>query len=123
MPTILVVDDSLTVRQQLHGFLNQNGFSVRVAEDGFRALEDVGRAAPDMLIVDINMPGMSGLELIQNLRERPDMSVVPILVLTTEVSKEMMAEGRRVGVTAWLPKPFKPKTLLGGIRTALGLDA
>lgn len=122
MHTILVVDDSLSVRQLLQGFLSDNGFSVRSAEDGFRALEEVGRQTPELLIVDINMPGMTGLQLIQTLRERADMRSVPIIVLTTEVSKEMMAEGKRVGATAWMPKPFKPKTLLSGIRSALGLD-
>ena len=67
------------------------------------------------MIVDVNMPVMNGLEMVAEVRKLPEHAKTPIFMLTTESGTDIAAEGRRVGVTAWIVKPFKPAILLKGI--------
>ncbi len=118
--SILVVDDSATVRQQVNMFLTSQGFSVTEACDGADGLAKAKAARPDLIIADVNMPIMNGIEMIAALRKVPGLTTTPIFVLTT-ASGDRVAEGKKVGATAWIIKPFKPDTLLMGIKKALGI--
>ena len=118
--TILIVDDSPTVRQQLTIVLTANGFEVVAAVNGAEGLERAKKMKADLVISDVNMPIMSGLQMIAEIRKLPSYAKTPIFVLTTE-SGAKVTEGKAVGASAWIVKPFKPESLLAGARRALGL--
>ena len=109
---ILIVDDSETVRQVLKLALGNAGYQVVEAEDGFDALAKLSGAQIDMLITDLNMPNMDGLELIKKVREEGKHRFTPIVMLTTESSEEKKKAGREAGASGWIVKPFKPEQLL-----------
>lgn len=112
MANILIVDDSTTMRQMLTFTLESAGHEVREAVDADQALEMTAGASFDLVITDVNMPGLNGIELVRRLRQREAFRVKPILVLTTESSAQRKAEGREAGATGWIVKPFDPQTLL-----------
>ncbi len=124
MAQILAVDDSATMRKMVTLALNAAGHEVVCAEDGVEALE-IGRRRHDidLVIIDINMPRMNGIELIRELRALDDYRQAPLLVLSTESSPERKQEGRAAGATGWLVKPFDPQQLLFAIDHVLGHEA
>lgn len=109
---ILAVDDSKTMRDMLSFTLKGSGYDVIEAEDGVNALSKLGDTKVDLVITDVNMPNMGGLELIVKLRAHPVHKATPILVLTTESDDKIKAEGRAAGATGWIVKPFSPEKLL-----------
>jgi two-component system chemotaxis response regulator CheY len=117
---ILIVDDSETVRQVLQLALGNAGYQVVEAEDGFDALEKLSASQVDMLITDLNMPNMDGLELIKKVREEGKHRFTPIVMLTTESSEEKKKAGREAGASGWIVKPFKPEQLLKVVKMVLG---
>jgi two-component system chemotaxis response regulator CheY len=117
---ILIVDDSETVRQVLQLALGNSGYQVVEAEDGFDALAKLSGAKIDMLITDLNMPNMDGLELIKKVREEGQHRFTPIVMLTTESSEEKKKAGREAGASGWIVKPFKPEQLLKVVKMVLG---
>jgi two-component system chemotaxis response regulator CheY len=117
---ILIVDDSETVRQVLQLALGNAGYQVVEAEDGFDALAKLSGAQIDMLITDLNMPNMDGLELIKKVREEGKHRFTPIVMLTTESSEEKKKAGREAGASGWIVKPFKPEQLLKVVKMVLG---
>jgi two-component system chemotaxis response regulator CheY len=118
---ILVVDDSETVRQVLQLTLSNAGFSVIEAIDGFDALDKLAATKPvDMVITDLNMPKIDGLQLIKKIREEGQYRFTPIVMLTTESSEEKKREGREAGASGWIVKPFKPEQLLKVVKMVLG---
>ncbi len=120
MAKILVVDDSITMRQMLSFTLEKAGHEVLTADNGLEALDICDQGAPDLIITDLNMPKMNGLDLIRTLRSRPHTGTKPILVLTTESDPEKKAEGRAAGATGWIVKPFNPQALLDVLPRVLG---
>ncbi len=118
--SILVVDDSETVRQVLQMTLSNAGFGVVEAEDGVDALQKLSAGQIDMLITDLNMPNMDGLELIKKVREKGTHRFTPIVMLTTESSEEKKLAGREAGASGWIVKPFKPEQLLKVVKMVLG---
>ena len=112
MAKILVVDDSITMRQMVTLTLEKAGHTVAAADSGTTALKVVEKERFDLVITDLNMPGMNGLELIKELRMRQATRSKPILVLTTEIDTEKKAAGRAAGATGWIVKPFDPAALL-----------
>ena len=111
--TILIVDDSITMLMSLKNNLEIAGFTVETADDGDTALTKLkGGFKPDLMITDINMPKMSGLELIQNTRALPGFRFMPILVLTSESQQSRREEAKRLGATGWLVKPVGGADLL-----------
>jgi two-component system chemotaxis response regulator CheY len=118
--SILVVDDSAAVRRQLRDALEADGFAVVEAENGATGLEVATETAVNLMIVDVNMPIMDGIEMIGRVRELPRHRTTPIFVLTTESGADAAKRGKGVGATAWIVKPVKPDVLIKGIRSVLG---
>ncbi|MBO8154500.1 response regulator, partial [Thermovirga sp.] len=117
---IMVVDDSATIRMSLKTVLTNSGFEIVQASDGEEALKMLQDGTkPDLIITDINMPKMGGLELIKNVRKLPGLRFVPILALTTESAQEKRDEARKNGATGWIVKPVKGAELLGVIKKVL----
>lgn len=109
---ILIVDDSATMRDMLTFTLANAGFTVIEADDGDNALSILENTTVDLIITDINMPRVNGIELTRIVRRTSDHAFVPILCLTTETSDEMKSEAKSAGATGWLRKPFDPDTLV-----------
>lgn len=112
MAKILIVDDSATMRQMVAFTLVEAGHQVHEAASGEAAIDWVATETPDLVITDVNMPGMNGIELVKNLRSLVPTKNKPILVLTTEDAPEVKARGRAAGATGWIVKPFDPQALL-----------
>ena len=113
---LLVVDDSASMRQLLTFAVNDAGYDVLAAENGRDALAKLGTTKVDMIITDLNMPEMDGIELIRQLRGMPDYRFVPILMLTTEAQEEKKQAGRQAGASGWIVKPFTPQQLMNVMR-------
>jgi two-component system chemotaxis response regulator CheY len=112
MGTILTVDDSPSIRQMIKVVLAPAGHNVIEAGDGAQGLEKVKASRVDLVITDLNMPVMNGLELIRALRKLPSFTGVPIVFLTTESNDAIKQEAKGAGATGWITKPFKPEQLL-----------
>jgi len=124
MPSlILVVDDSATIRHQVRTCLQSAGHTVLEAENGALGLQKAKDHPIDMAIVDVNMPVMNGLEMLGNLRSIPGKESIPVFVLTTESSKDLVSRGKQHGATAWIVKPFKPDVLAKGVAHVLARAA
>jgi two-component system chemotaxis response regulator CheY len=113
---ILIVDDSATVRAQLSTALLAAGFLVLEAADGVEALERIAAQPVSLLILDVNMPRKSGIEVLESLHADPQNSSIPVLVLTTEGQPELIARARALGAKGWMVKPFRPEQLLAAAR-------
>jgi len=109
---ILAVDDSKTMRDMVSFTLKGAGYDVLVADDGVNALTALNGEEVDLIITDINMPNMNGIELVQKLRGNPRFRATPILILTTESDDNIKQQGRAAGATGWIVKPFVPEKLL-----------
>ena len=118
---ILIVDDAKTIRQQVNFTLTKGGYQVVEAEDGLDGIEKL-KANKDVsaIISDINMPNMSGLEMVAAIIGNPDLPHPPILILTTEGATEMVAQAKKIGASGWIIKPFKPETLIDAIKKLAG---
>lgn len=109
---ILAVDDSKTMRDMVSFTLKGAGYDVLVADDGVNALSALVGEEVDLIITDVNMPNMNGIELVQKLRGDPRFRATPILILTTESDDSLKQQGRAAGATGWIVKPFVPEKLL-----------
>lgn len=114
---VLVVDDSgparLLICQALEGWARRTGQRIEVveAENGFEALRELPRAPFELVLTDVNMPTLSGLELIRMIRARPEQRGLPVVAVSTERDAEDVARARRAGADGYLGKPFDAETL------------
>lgn len=117
---IMTADDSASVRQMVAFTLKGAGYEVVEAVDGQDALGKLNGNAVNMLITDLNMPNMDGIELIRQVRGKSQFKFMPIIMLTTESQDSKKQEGRAAGATGWIVKPFKPDQLLAVVAKVLG---
>ena len=118
--TIMTVDDSASVRQMVSFTLKNAGYEVVEAVDGQDAISKLNGSRINMVITDLNMPNMDGIELIRALRGNPAFKFVPIVMLTTESQATKKQEGKDAGATGWIVKPFKPEQLQAVVKKVLG---
>lgn len=118
--TVMTVDDSPTMRDMVSYTLKEAGYNVLEAEDGKEALTVLGSSQADIIITDLNMPNMDGIELIKSLRANPSYKATPILMLTTEADDTKKNAGREAGATGWIVKPFNPDKLLSVLKRVAG---
>jgi len=116
MKKILAVDDSSSVREMVGFTLRKAGYEVVEAVDGSDGLNKAGGGKFDMIITDLNMPNVDGLQLIGAVRKMPGYSFIPILMLTTESQAEKKSEGRKAGATGWIVKPFNADQLIATVQ-------
>ena len=117
MKTVFCVDDSSTILLSLGTILGKAGYGVEKAMNGEEALSKLkGNVKPDLIITDLNMPGMNGIELIKQVRTLPAFKFVPILFLTTESQQEKRAEAKAAGASGWLVKPVNSDELLDTVK-------
>jgi len=117
--TIMAVDDSATVRQMTGLVLRGAGYEVIEAVDGVDALSKLTGQELHLILTDLNMPNMDGLEFTRRVRTLPKYKFVPVILLTTESQPEKKQEGKAAGATAWIVKPFNPDQLLAVVKKAI----
>lgn len=116
---IMVVDDSASVRQMVSFTLKNAGYEVVEAVDGKDALTKMDDTPVNMVITDLNMPNLDGLELIRGARANSAYKFIPIVMLTTESQDAKKQEGKAAGATGWIVKPFKPDQLLAVVKKVM----
>ena len=116
MKQILTVDDSPSIRQMVSFTLTSAGYGVVEATDGKDGYEKAKRQKFDLVITDLNMPKMDGIELIASTRALPGYGFIPILMLTTESQAEKKDAGRKAGATGWIVKPFNADQLIAVVQ-------
>jgi chemosensory pili system protein ChpA (sensor histidine kinase/response regulator) len=118
--TIMVVDDSLTVRKVSQRLLEREGYRVLLAKDGVDALEQMQETLPDLMLVDIEMPRMDGFDLTRNVRGNEATRSLPIVMVTSRTADKHRNYARDLGVDAYFGKPFQEDALLAAIAGLLG---
>lgn len=116
---ILIVDDCDTTRKLLSYIVRERGYKIYLASNGLEALEVMAENQVDMVVTDLNMPQMDGLELSRNLRSQEVYREIPIIMVTTESGDADRRMGASAGVTTYLTKPFSPQRLLYEIEKLL----
>ena len=115
-PTVMVVDDSLTVRKITGRLLEREGYRVITAKDGVDALEQLLTVRPDVIIADIEMPRMDGFDLTRNVRADSKLKGVPIIMITSRTADKHKRYAEEIGVNHYLGKPYDEDILIGLIR-------
>jgi two-component system, chemotaxis family, chemotaxis protein CheY len=113
--TALIVDDSPSMRAMVAHTLEVAGFQVLQGEDGQQAAQLLDGRHIDVIVTDLNMPIMDGIQFILHVRSMPGYKFVPVLMLTTESQESRKLEGKKAGATGWLVKPFNPEQLVAVI--------
>jgi two-component system chemotaxis response regulator CheY len=109
---VLIVDDSVTIRMLVSKVLQAAGFEVLQAANGREGLDRLNGRAVTLVITDLNMPVMDGIEFIRALREDPNHKFTPVVFLTTESEASKKEEARAAGATGWIVKPFHPDKVM-----------
>ena len=117
---ILAVDDSISIRKSISFVLTQEGYEVVEAVDGVDGLAKAKEDKFNLVITDINMPNMDGIEMIKQIRQTEGYKFTPIIALTTENQDSKMQEGKAAGATGWIVKPFTSEKLLAIVKKIIG---
>ena len=112
LPTVLVVDDSLSMRKSLSQLVADAGFQVETARDGVEAMSKIRKHTPSLVLSDMEMPRMTGLELTSQIRSNLDFSHLPVVMITSRSAKKHRSQAKRAGVNEYITKPFSEDSLL-----------
>ena len=118
-PNILIVEDDEAVRQTLADILEVNGYEVRQSADGREGLAAALTAPPTLIITDINMPGLTGFELLEQLRSHDELRTVPVIVITAKVDRAAMRLGMELGADDFITKPFTEDEVIQSVQARL----
>ncbi len=118
-PKILIVDDEPDVVEMIANTLVPDGFDVVKAYDGIEALDMVGSERPDLVLLDIMMPMMSGYEVCEQIKSNPQTQHIPVLCITSAHASEARAQSQRAGANTLITKPFLPAELVAQVRRYL----
>ncbi|QBC42327.1 response regulator [Iodobacter fluviatilis] len=113
--TILILDDSASMRATVSITLNGAGYEVIEAKDGNEGLSKLSGLRVNLIISDVNMPGMDGITFLKKLKEQAAHRYVPVIMLTTESADDKKQQGKEAGAKAWIVKPFEPAKLLDAV--------
>ena len=116
MSAIHLVDDSATMLMSMEMLLKRAGYTVTKSESAEAAMTALESISPKLIITDLNMPGMNGIELIKTLKQQSKFRFTPMLMLTTESQQSRREEAKAEGATGWLVKPVEPEQLLGVVK-------
>jgi twitching motility two-component system response regulator PilH len=117
--TILIVEDSRTDQRLIESILRQLGLMVTCVDSGEQALNWIAQKTPDLMVVDVVMPGISGFDLCRQLRSNPSTEKIPVVLCTSKDEKFDRFWGLRQGAVAYITKPFAPNELIDAVRTCL----
>lgn len=117
--TVLLVEDEEALRLVLKDLLTREGFTVLEAADGIAALDQVDRGAPDIVVLDLNLPRLDGYGVLSRLRAREQTAQLPVIVLTAKADEDNEVRVFEIGATDFLTKPFRPRALSARLRALL----
>lgn len=117
--SVLIVDDEPNIVVSLEFLLEQAGYQMRVAHDGQEAWEAIERQPPDLVLLDVMLPRLSGFDVCQKIREHPDLQRVRVVMLTAKGREVEVSKGLALGADAYISKPFSTQDLLAQVRTLL----
>jgi type II secretory ATPase GspE/PulE/Tfp pilus assembly ATPase PilB-like protein/CheY-like chemotaxis protein len=117
---VLLVDDEDDLRRVMRDLLEREGFTVQEARDGVQALDEVDRHAPDIIVLDLNLPGLDGYGVLSHLRSRPATRGIPVIVLTAKGDEENEVKVFEMGADDFLSKPFRARALAARLEAVLG---
>jgi two-component system phosphate regulon response regulator PhoB len=117
---VLLVEDEEPLRRVMRDLLEREGYTVAEAGDGVQALDQVDRKAPDVIILDLNLPGLDGYGVLQQLRSRPATRTVPIMVLTAKGDEDNEVRVFELGANDFITKPFRARALSARLEAVLG---
>jgi len=118
--TILVCDDEAVMRALVRAALEEDGYSIAEARDGDESLDLIRRLRPDLVILDMMMPGRSGLDVLNELRADPELSGTPVLMLTAKAQADDRVAAERAGADRYLSKPFRLAELAAAVAELTG---
>ena len=118
--SIMTVEDSTSLREMVAFTLQEAGYYVVEAEDGKDALAKLSDADIDLVLTDLNMPNMNGIELTRSMRSNPSYKFTPVVFLSTESQMHRKQAAKEAGATGWIVKPFKPYQLLHVVKKVIG---
>lgn len=116
---ILIADDNSFIRNSTCYALKREGYIIYEAETGQAAIDQAVKHVPDIIIMDLLMPVMNGFDAIENIRQFPDLKDIPIVLITAHATKEHVLKGTKLGVVAFLVKPFNLDELIGLIQSTI----
>jgi two-component system, chemotaxis family, chemotaxis protein CheY len=119
MAKILVLDDSITMLSMLTKALQDEGHQVDDVRNGNSALDLLKQKEITLIVTDINMPEMDGISFVKAVRKIDQYKFIPILALTTESSYEKRMEGKNIGISGWIVKPFNPQKVIKAVNVLL----
>jgi len=117
---VLLVEDEDALRRVLKDLLEREGFTVFEAADGVKALDEIDRAAPDIIVLDLNLPRLDGYGVLSHLRARPATAELPVIVLTAKGDEDSEVRVFEYGASDYLTKPFRPRALSARLHSLLG---
>ena len=120
---VLTVDDASTMRKMISLTLKAAGYEVLEANDGPEALDMISKMDIDMMILDVNMPKMNGIEVVKRVRRNDRHTKTPIIMLTTETEETIRNEAKIAGATGWINKPFQQDHLVGAVGKVFSMMA
>jgi two-component system, chemotaxis family, chemotaxis protein CheY len=120
MKRILIVDDSPSVRQQVGIALTQAGYGVVEAVDGQDGLSKAGTADVSLVICDVNMPRLNGIEMVEKMKADAKFKSLPVVMLTSEGQPTLIDRAKKAGALGWIIKPFKADLLLAAVKKLVG---
>ncbi len=120
---VLTVDDASTMRKMISLTLKAAGYEVLEANDGPEALDMISKMDIDMMILDVNMPKMNGIEVVKRVRRNDRHIKTPIIMLTTETEEAVRNEAKIAGATGWINKPFQQDHLVGAVGKVFSMMA
>lgn len=118
MVSILVVDDETTIAEVVSLYLQREGWQVHIAQDGQQALDLIHKALPSLVVLDLNLPKVQGLEILRQLR-RPPNPYVPVIILTDQSQEQDRIRGLEMGADDYVPKPFSTAELVSRVKAVL----
>ncbi|GAB4582004.1 MAG: response regulator YycF [Anaerolineales bacterium] len=116
---ILVVDDETTIREVVRRYLERDGFKVREAADGYACLDALASSIPDLIVLDLMLPGIDGLTITRQLRMNPKYKAIPIVMLTAKGETNDRIRGLDLGADDYIPKPFAPREVVSRVNAVL----
>ncbi len=122
MNTVLIVDDDPSAQEALFAMLEGENYDLQLAKDGFQALQMVKQLQPDVILLDVMMPGLDGFDVCRRIRSTPELAEVPILILTALGDHDSLLQGIEAGADDFLTKPVDRRELIARIRTILRLN-
>jgi CheY-like chemotaxis protein len=117
---VLLVDDEDSLRRVMKDLLEREGYTVSEARDGVQALDQVDRVGPDIIVLDLNLPGLDGYGVLSHLRSRPATSAIPVIVLTAKGDEDNEVRVFELGADDFLMKPFRARALSARLEAVLG---